>query len=77
MQEILTINGYAVEIFQDDCAENPREWTDSTLCTAHYRYRFGDCELPRDAAGIFDAFCLHLEHKSLRLQDVIYLDVFM
>lgn len=76
--EKLTIRGLDVEIYPDECAENPREWGNtSVLCTAHKHYTYGGVELPTDANSIEDAFEQHLAEEGLTLKDIIYTEVFL
>ena len=76
--ETLNIRGFSVEIFADDCAtENPLEWSDTVLVTAHRRSDFGGIRLPFDACSIEDAFDEHLADNGLERRDVIWEPVYL
>ncbi|MDO4643181.1 MAG: hypothetical protein Q4A74_05010 [Cardiobacteriaceae bacterium] len=75
--ETLNIHNHNVEIYYDDWANNPLEWYDSVLCTAHRSYTFGGEELSHDANSIQEAFLWHLDAKGLKENDVIYLPVYL
>ena len=76
--ETLNIRGFSVEIFADDCAtENPLEWSDTVLVTAHRRSDFGGIRLPFDACSIEDAFDEHLADNGLERRDVIWKPVYL
>lgn len=75
--ETLNIKGYSVEIFADNDAENPLEWSDTVLVTAHRRSNFGGIPLPFDACSIEDAFDEHLAGEGLVRRDVIWEPVYL
>lgn len=76
--ETLNIRGFSVEIFADDCVtENPLEWSDTVLVTAHRRSDFGGIRLPFYACSIEDAFDEHLADNGLERRDVIWEPVYL
>lgn len=75
--ETITIDDYTVEISHDDWAENPRDWTDSTLCTAHRRYTFGGESLPEDCRDIDEAFDVFLAERGLNRNQILWLPVYL
>ena len=75
--ETRRIHGFDVHILISHDAENPLEWGNATLLTAHRRYTFGGDKLPFDANSIEEAFDWHLAAKGLIRRDVIWLPVYL
>lgn len=75
--ETRRIHGFDVNILVSHDTENPLEWGNATLLTAHRRYTFGGDKLPFDANSIEEAFDWHLDGKGLTRRDVIWLQVYL
>ena len=75
--ETLNIKGFDVHILVSHDTENPLEWGNATLLTAHRRYTFGGDRLPFDANSIEEAFDWHLDGRGLTRRDVIWLPVYL
>lgn len=75
--ETVTIKGYQVKIYHDAWGECPREWTESTLVTAHKNYTFGGVRLTTNAWSIEDAFNQHLADKKLTQKDIVFRKVYL
>ncbi|SUO96766.1 hypothetical protein [Suttonella ornithocola] len=75
--DTIIYKNFAIDIYHDEMAENPREWVNSTLVTAHRRYSFGSKSLPYDADNIEQAFSWHLNEKGLTERDIIALPVYL
>lgn len=72
-------NGMYAEIWQDDYPENPRDYMDfkGTMLCNHRRYDLGDKELEYHGISMFDDFKQTLKSDGLKLNDVIYLPLYL